>query len=498
MQPSLSPTTEPKNSLFQKNFNQLLLAALGAGLLLPLFGILGRVVALLIFGTPLLYILYLRLQHRQRSYNYFFILGFFTTGEIFFRDFALIIIPFGGYLFVLYTIIALALFDLDALIALTRNRKFTGVYTALVLFVLWTAFSIVYSSDPYKGRWFTSLYAAAAAMTGLALAYGMSKVTRQGLIQGGLVGVMLMTGVTVGVLFSSGGRNSLGEVRLGTGWVSAVQIATVLSIGALVFIIYFYESRRFNLIALGCFALTSLLLFFTYSRGPLLALMIAVSIYIVLRGSFRRGFILTILLLIVGTFVFNLYLNRPIDTRPVTAANSNSESLFQKRFVDLNEVTNRLPIWDAAIHIWLANPIAGVGVGGWFTAYEDYTGTIYGDSSEISDAHSVIFQAAAEGGLIAVIPLVIALIAFIVAALKHRSATGLAFISWAISIGVVANWKLAAIAFALGAAAISIWLEECEGKDTFITRAMMAQRSSQRIKDARESQRATTFNSTER
>ena len=482
MQNILPSTAEVKISLFEKNFSLLLLAALALGLVLPAIGTIGRLMGLGLFGAPLLYALYLRLTHRQRSYEYFFILGFFATGEIFFRDFALVIVPFGGYLFVLYIIIILALSDLDALIALTRNRKFTGTYGFFLLFVLWTAISIVFSSDPYKGRWFTTLDASIVAMMGIALAYGMSKKARLGLLQGGLIGAMLLAGVTLGIARSTTGTNSLGEVRLGDGWVSAVQIATILSVGALAYLIYFYEYRRFGVVPIVTFGMTLVLLFITYSRGPLAALMVGASVYLVLRGSFMRGLVLSIILGALGIFVFIQFLNRPIDTRPVTAEVANSTSLFQKRFVNLDEATNRLPIWDAAIHIWLENPIAGVGVGGWFNAFADYTGIIYGDSNHISDAHNMILQAAAEGGLLAVVPLLIALIALIVVALKRRSVIGLTFISWAITIGLVENWKVAAITFALGAAVISIWLEEYEGKDTFQTRAMMARQINAKIK----------------
>jgi hypothetical protein len=264
MQNILPSTTEVKTSLFQKTFNLLLLAALGLGFVLPQVGTLGRLAGVGLFIAPLVYIFYLRLKHRQRSYDYFFVLGFFATGEIFFRDFALLIIPFGGYLFVLYVIILLALSDLDALIALTRNRNFTTTFSVFLLFVLWVAFTIVFSSDPYKGRWFTSLDASIAALMGIALAYGISKITRLGLIQGGLVGVMLLTGVTLGLVFSAGGMNSLGDFRLGDGWVSSVQIATIVSVGALAYLVYFYEYRRFSLVSIATFALTLVVLFITY------------------------------------------------------------------------------------------------------------------------------------------------------------------------------------------------------------------------------------------
>ena len=134
------------------------------------------------------------------------------------------------------------------------------------------------------------------------------------------------------------------------------QVSAVLGLGALLLILYAIQPSKFKgrTFALILALLLIVQSFLTFSRGGIYNLVVALGMaFVILMRKpskiFRPFFVVFVLLVIVGLFVF-------------PKLEALTSGAFSARFTDMDPVS-RVNLAKADYDLFLANPVAGVGVG---------------------------------------------------------------------------------------------------------------------------------------
>jgi O-antigen ligase len=222
----------------------------------------------------------------------------------------------------------------------------------------------------------------------------------------------------------------LGQLALaypldGPPWFGSARILIYLSVavGALAVTTFLFAARRYGLAraGLGAGAVSVVLLFpllcgalwITYSRGAMLALVVALIWCGVVQWGrgvplrFNRKSMSAILL---GLGIFALLLLGPATAQDSPAAPGNTVTgegmdITVRELADPGSMRLRLSYWRVALSVGLDNSGTGVGLGNFRVAYGPYQ---YLGAGDVQNAHNAVLQSWCETGL----PGALALIAF--------------------------------------------------------------------------------------
>jgi O-antigen ligase len=162
------------------------------------------------------------------------------------------------------------------------------------------------------------------------------------------------------------------------------------------------RERWLRYVAVACHSMVCAALYFTGSRGGLIAYagMVLVSIYFLTprRVAISRVLLATVLSAVIV-----------IPLQPEAAA----ESRLQE--VDESTSVSRLALWGAAGAMFLQHPVLGVGYGNYRSLYNDY---IPGMEPNQLDAHNLYLQFLAETGIVGFLAFCILIVSLIRAAIK--------------------------------------------------------------------------------
>ncbi len=191
-----------------------------------------------------------------------------------------------------------------------------------------------------------------------------------------------------------------GQLTRSGGPISANYFGQVLAAGCVlaVYLALAARSRGERTVALSFAAVSAVALLYTFSRGAILALVVAA----LLAAALRHVRPALIVLVAVGTVLAAMVLLPPEVSHRVgelgqlgTPTSGADPSLRGRTSENL-----------AAVEMWRAHPIEGVGPANFERRYLDYSARIgIDDRAEPRSAHSLYLEALAETGLIGSIPL---------------------------------------------------------------------------------------------
>lgn len=405
----------------------------------------GRLMTAIILAVIIGRMSYLILKQRISDTPFFAMLGFITGGEIIFRDFALNAL--FGYLSIGYTLLLFMILLIPQMRHTLRRLRAANLIVPWIIFCLWSLISLLISVDPAKGRWFLLMYWGGLTIMVLVSAYGGSRANLNALYDGVMLGCMATLGVALyGHLILPADVLAELQGRFGAALASPVQISTIMMVGVIAALLRFMRNGGANFFIILSVLLLAMAGGLTYSRGPLLAIGIAViPLLLLYRGVLQRT-ALVILALVAVFFAVNVLI-------------SSDAELFQSRFLELDSSDDRLLIWDVAGYMWQDAPVIGWGTGSFFDVFELYQWRQPVLPNNFSDAHSIFFQTLTENGMIGTFFWALTCLTFFVTALRRRSPNALAAFTFVFVVGLVANWKLMGVYTILGAAYMEMLLD---------------------------------------
>ena len=400
--------------------NLLCLFLMVCGFVLPLLGFTGQILGLILEFVLIVLLAGFILSKKQKSTKFFFYIGFLIGGEIFFRNFVHLNIP--GYMIVEYAIIGIGVLNIPKAISLIRLK--TNIPLLLwTIFCFYAAVTLLYSPDPYKGRWFLSIFISGLVILNLSVSMGSANHSVE-IGKGTALGVCLI----FGLLLNYEVFHPVAE-RFGHGINSSVQNAIFLTIGVIFLVIITKKLKlRWYKYLLPIIALT-LGSAFTFSRGPLLGALVAV-IAILLSGnkfSAKVQNLLTFIIVIgiIAAIVFNV-----------------APDQFTARFIGISLDTERAGIWEGAMAAWKDAPILGWGIGSWSTIYPRYSWMNPSAPLTISDAHNIFLQILVETGLIGITIFTLFLLSILARITRSKSFEQIGLFGYLLAVGFVDNWKI--------------------------------------------------------
>lgn len=299
------------------------------------------------------------------------------------------------------------------LVAALREPLSTRTLRAWAPWLCWLALSAAASAQPLKGLPALARWAALAAYAGLARA-SWGEAERRLWLRGlwASASVLGLAGLWTGLhaLSYGHGAEMTGLLPPYYNYTVFVEAAALASLAAAL------TRPRGSLIkrpalAWACAAALAALILLSRSRGGLLALAAGAAVVALRRGGWRR----------LGRPLAGLAALAGLVTILAVAALGRSPAFLLK--LDKAGVFKRPQIWTAAARIAVDHPLAGEGPGGFesgFLRHQFRSGVGAVDFQYSSDyAHSELFQAAAETGLIG---LALLALAFVLTASLPRAA----------------------------------------------------------------------------
>lgn len=420
----------------------LLFAILSVGFLFPWAGLLGRFAGFGLLAVISWRLLRLKMRSEQTTYRFFYLLGLLIGGQVFFRDF--VMNNLTGYLIVEYFLLFLGLINLPTLLRSIGSPGYRGIILSWLGFCIWMVIGLTLSLDILRGRWFIILYWSGLSMMLLALAYGIEQHSIIGLIDGLVSGCVLTLGCGLYFHLTSPEifREATGQ-RFAHALVSAVQFSTMLSAGMLLTLVRFVLYKNFSmsmLVVMLSFGIASIA---TFSRGPLLALLIAAAIITLQSKGVNRKFkLLFIFALVGGLSAFFLREYFPEQMR--------------SRYINIQIDREREGIWEVSNEMWQMKPLIGWGTGSWPTVYPQFSFLSIHAPPVVSDAHNMIVHIAVEHGLVGVVLLGISVAMMFMKVFTSRSMVALGILTYTVLIGLSANWKIPIIYTLIALALLSM------------------------------------------
>jgi O-antigen ligase len=385
-----------------------------------MFGLSGQMVGLIFEILLILLLAGFILSKNQKSRKFFFYIGFLIGGEIFFRNFVHSNIP--GYMIVEYAIIGIGVLNIPKAIAVMRQKTNTPLLL-WSLFCLYAAVTLLYSPDPYMGRWFLSIFLSGLVILNLSASMGN---TDHGIEIG--KGTALGVCLNFGLLLNYEVFHPVAE-RFGHGINSSVQNAIFLTIGVIFFVIITKKLKLKWYKYLVPIMILTLGSAFTFSRGPLLGTLVAVFAILLSENKFstkvQNFFTFIIVIGIICAIVFNV-----------------APDQFTARFIGISLDTERVGIWEGALAAWKDAPILGWGVGSWSTVYPRYSWINPAAPLNVSDAHNIFLQILVETGIIGIVIFVIFLLSILSRIIRAKSFEQLGLFGYLLAVGFVDNWKI--------------------------------------------------------
>jgi putative inorganic carbon (HCO3(-)) transporter len=166
-----------------------------------------------------------------------------------------------------------------------------------------------------------------------------------------------------------------------------LNLVLPFSIGCMVLV----QDRWLRILGMVCHTTAFAALFFTGSRGGLLAYGGTVLLSVLCFGPRRVVFFRVSLSIVLAMVIVLSLLPR--------YGGASSAGGSSDRLLDVDEFTqiSRLALWGAAVAMFLAHPILGVGYGNYRSLYNDY---IPGTAPGQLDAHNIYLQFLSETGIV--------------------------------------------------------------------------------------------------
>mgnify|MGYP005845350045 FL=1 len=431
----------------------LCLVTFSVGLFTPSLGPLSFLLGFLILGTMIFVLLVHILERKQHLYTFPTLIGVLLGGQPFFRDFVMRGFP-AGYLVVDYAVLGLGLLSLPIVVASRFPRAVRSPIWLWGTLCLWTIITLSISVDPARGRIFTVLYIDCFLLMLLATHFSRDPRWRSAMLDGVILGALLALGIAINyyVVTPEEFWRDPESVRFGHTLTSAVQVGTFLYIGTFACILRFLEHKRLLFSGVIVLVLSSFA-FFTFSRGPLIALLAAL---LVLLSVVNRRSRLPVLFVIglsgsVALSLANAFFPQQLEDR-VTA-------------VDPDRVgQGRLDIWSVSFDMWAERPLAGWGAGSYTPVYAEFSWRHPTAPQSISDAHNMLVQIAVELGVPGLFLFMASIAGLVTVAWRVKAVPALAALTYTIVLGVTANWKIP-IVYALIAIACMYIVESLQERE---------------------------------
>lgn len=281
---------------------------------------------------------------------------------------------------------------------LTRGRQernllddHPGFTYALVLFLAWTAISFAWIQD--RGEAIDSLVRYAPNLLFFPIAYTALRTERDvRLVMTAIVAAALVSG-TLGVVGPAGDPSAVDVSRAqglagGANELAAALVVGVVVCGAFLFLRWRSLVAR-PVLAVGV-VVCSLGLFFSLSRGGLVALAAAIVAAVVFAGRWRpKALVAAALVVVLAVVYFGAVASLPA----------------RERVLEVGGGTGRTDLWTVAGRMVEAHPLRGVGAGQFNVVSIHYLlrpGAIQDDQFIISQpkvAHNTFLEVAAELGI---------------------------------------------------------------------------------------------------
>jgi O-antigen ligase len=144
------------------------------------------------------------------------------------------------------------------------------------------------------------------------------------------------------------------------------------------------ENIKSKILLYAAFIMASIAVVFTYSRGPILTLIVGILLFLLWVG---RRKLKPIIVIIAALVIVVIFAAPDVTDRYVSSFKIEMEGKY---------AGSRLSIWRTAWRMALDNPILGVGVGNFFEEYPNYRDI--GSDRAFSHAHNDVLNAAANCG----------------------------------------------------------------------------------------------------
>lgn len=418
----LNPVIESNHStkMMKVSPSYLHLFLMVIGFILPALGSFGSVIGLGMEVLLLLLLVGYIINGNQTSEKFFLYLGILIGGELFFRNFAHRNIP--GYMIIEYVVFGLGVLSAGKVLRSLQRRHIFSLFIWLI-FVLFAAVSLIYSPSPADGRVFLSIFAAGLAVITICVSFAKRNHLLR-LFEGVSLGVSLVFGV---MLYYEIFRPVAG--RFAHSFNSAVQNGIFLTIGVICLVIL-TKKLHFRwykyLIPIGILSFGALL---TFSRGPLIGLMIAVLGIILSESKINEKFgNLLLALLVIAILAAIVYSVAPEQ--------------FLERYIGIAVDTERTSVWDVALRLSEEKPILGWGIGSWKVIYPQYSWMSIESPEYISDAHNIFIQVLVELGSVGLFFFLTFLFTIFIKVIRRFSLELTGLFGYVLIVGFVENWKV--------------------------------------------------------